>query len=136
MQGDVTVDVAAIITAIVGLVTTIGGFFIARQKPRNDEDDGEQKAVSLSRVNETDKKVEVLFTQVDFLFEEISKLRSEKNSLEAQIHALRDELSLERADHAKTKRKLSETIIELKQKNDRIRALEELQKKAGDKNGV
>ena len=136
MQGDVTVDVAAIITAIVGLVTTIGGFFIARQKPSNDEDDGEQKAVSLSRVNETDKKVEVLFTQVDFLFEEISKLRSEKNSLEAQIHALRDELSLERADHAKTKRKLSETIIELKQKNDRIRALEELQKKAGDKNGV
>ena len=133
MQGDVTVDVAAIITAIVGLVTTIGGFFIARQQPKSDEDDGEQKAVSLSRVNETDKKVEVLFTQVDFLFEEISKLRSEKNSLEAQIHALRDELSLERADHAKTKRKLSETIAELKQKNDRIRALEELQKKTGDK---
>ena len=136
MQGDVTVDVAAIITAIIGLVTTIGGFFIARRQPKNDDDDGEQKAVSLSRVNETDKKVEVLFTQVDFLFEEISKLRSEKNSLEAQIHALRDELSLERADHAKTKRKLSETIAELKHKNDRIRALEELQRKAGDKNGV
>ena len=136
MQGDVTVDVAAIITAIVGLVTTIGGFFIARLKPKSDEDDGEQKAVSLSRVNETDKKVEVLFTQVDFLFEEISKLRSEKNSLEAQIHALRDELSLERADHAKTKRKLSETIAELKHKNDRIRALEELQKKTGGKNGI
>ena len=133
MQGDVTVDVAAIITAIVGLVTTIGGFLIARRQPKNDEDDGEQKAVSLSRVNETDKKVEVLFTQVDFLFEEISKLRSEKNSLEAQVHALRDELSLERADHAKTKRKLSETIAKLKHKNDRIRALEELQKNTGDK---
>lgn len=133
MRGDLTIDVAGIITAIVALVTSVGGFFIAKNTNKNDDNEGEEKAVSLSRVNETDKKVEVLFTQVDFLFEEISKLRIEKNSLEAQIHALRDELRLERADHAKTKRKLSETIAELEQKNNRIKALEELQKKIGDK---
>ena len=129
MHGDLTVDVAAIITALVALVTTVGGFFVARKTTGNDADESEQKAISLSRVDETDKKVDVLFTQVDFLFDEISKLRSEKNSLENQIHALRDELRLERADHAKTKKKLSETISELKLKNDRIKALEELQNK-------
>ena len=133
MRGDLTIDVAGIITAIVALVTSIGGFFIAKNTHKNDDNEGEQKAVSLSRVNETDKKVEVLFVQVDFLFEEISKLRSEKNSLETQIHELRDELRLERVDHAKTKKKLSDTISELKLKNNRIKALEEIQKKRGDK---
>lgn len=132
MKGDMTIDLAAVITALVGLATTIGGLFVANKAP-NDVDDGESKAVSLSRVHETDKKVDILTVQVDFLFEEISKLRSEKNLLETQIQALRDELKLERADHAKTKKKLSDTISELKLKNNRIKALEELQKKIGDK---
>ena len=118
MQGEMTIDLAAVITSLVGLATTIGGFIVANKIPK-DGDDSESKAISLSRVDETDKKVEILITQVDFLFDEISKLRGEKNSLEEQIRDLRAELKTERKDHEETKRRLTETIEKLRMKTER-----------------
>ena len=132
MQGEMTIDLAAVITSLVGFATTIGGFIVVNKKPK-DGDDSESKAISLSRVDETDKKVEVLITQVDFLFDEISKLRGEKNSLEEQIRDLRAEPKTERKDHAETKRRLTETIEKLRMKTERLRILEEIQNKKGAK---
>lgn len=132
MKGEMTIDLAAVITALVGFTTTIGGFFVANKRPK-DGDDSESKAVSLSRVDETDKKVEILITQVDFLSYEISKLREEKNSLEEQIRDLRAELKTERKDHTETKCRLAETIEKLREKNERLKILEEIQNTKGDK---
>ena len=132
MQGEMTIDLAAVITSLVGFVTTIGGFIVVNKKPK-DGDDSESKAISLSRVDETDKKVEILITQVDFLFDEISKLRGEKNSLEEQIRDLRAELKTERKDHEETKRLLIETIEKLRMKTERLQILEEIQNKKGAK---
>ena len=132
MQGEMTIDLAAVITSLVGFATTIGGFIVVNKGPK-DGDDSESKAISLSRVDETDKKVEILITQVDFLFDEISKLRGEKNSLEEQIRDLRAELKTERKDHAETKRRLTETIEKLRMKTERLRILEEIQNKKGAK---
>ena len=132
MQGEMTIDLAAVITSLVGFATTIGGFIVVNKKPK-DGDDSESKAISLSRVDETDKKVEILITQVDFLFDEISKLRGEKDSLEEQIRDLRAELKTERKDHVETKRRLTETIEKLRMKTERLRILEEIQNKKGGK---
>lgn len=132
MQGEMTIDLAAVITSLVGLATTIGGFIVVNKGPK-DGDDSESKAISLSRVDETDKKVEILITQVDFLFDEISKLRGEKDSLEEQIRDLRAELKTERKDHVETKRRLAETIEKLRMKTERLRILEEIQNKKGAK---
>ena len=132
MQGEMTIDLAAVITSLVGFATTIGGFIVVNKRPK-DGDDSESKAISLSRVDETDKKVEILITQVDFLFDEISKLRGEKNSLEEQIRDLRAELETERKDHVETKRLLTETIEKLRMKTERLRILEEIQNKKGAK---
>ena len=132
MQGEMTIDLAAVITSLVGFATTIGGFIVVNKKPKGG-DDSESKAISLSRVDETDKKVEILITQVDFLFDEISKLRGEKDSLEEQIRDLRAELKTERKDHVETKRRLAETIEKLRMKTERLRILEEIQNKKGAK---
>lgn len=132
----VKLDIAAVITAISLVITAVATFIVAlRDKKPNKE--AADKAVSVTQIHETDKKVETLIQQVDFLFDEISKLRTEKDSLERQIVALTNDLDREREDHNKTKARLDALLVELDKKNKRIAALEyELSKIKENNNGI
>ena len=91
----VKLDIAAVITAI-SLVITAAATFIVAIRDKNSNNEAADKAVSVTQIHETDKKVETLIQQVDFLFDEISKLRTEKDDLERQIATLTDDLNKER----------------------------------------
>lgn len=132
----VKLDIAAVITAI-SLVITATATFIVALRDKKSSGEATDKAVSVTQIHETDKKVETLIQQVDFLFDEISKLRTEKDSLERQIIALTNDLNREREDHNKTKAKLDALLVELDNKNKRIAALEyELSKIKEIDNGI
>lgn len=123
MIGDIKIDIGSIITALSLVIGSVATFIVALRDKKNTS--GEEKAISVTKINETDKKVEVLIGQVDFLFEEISRLRAEKDSLEKKIALLNEELQDERDDHAATKKKLNAAVKELEEKNKRLKALEE-----------
>ena len=132
----VKLDIAAVITAI-SLVITAAATFIVAFRDKKPSEEAADKAVSVTQIHETDKKVETLIQQVDFLFDEISKLRTEKDSLERQIVALTNDLNREREDHNKTKARLDALLVELDNKNKRIAALEyELSKIKENNNGI
>lgn len=119
----VKLDIAAVITAI-SLVITAAATFIVAFRDKKTNGDSADKAVSVTQIHETDKKVETLIQQVDFLFDEISKLRTEKDDLERQIATLTEDLKREREDHAKTKARLDALLVELDKKNKKIAVLE------------
>lgn len=132
----VKLDIAAVITAI-SLVITAAATFIVAFRDKKPSEEAADKAVSVTQIHETDKKVETLIQQVDFLFDEISKLRTEKDSLERQIVALTNDLNREREDHNRTKARLNALLVELDKKNKRIAALEyELSKIKENNNGI
>ena len=132
----IKLDVAAIITAISLVITATATFIVAFRDKKN-SGEATDKAVSITQIQDTSRKVEVLVQQVDFLFEEISKLRTEKDGLEHQIAILTSNLDREREDHNKTKAKLDALLIELDKKNKRILALEyELSKIKENNNGI
>lgn len=120
----VKLDIAAVITAI-SLVITAAATFIVTIRDKNSNNEAADKAVSVTQIHETDKKVETLIQQVDFLFDEISKLRTEKDDLERQIATLTDDLNKEREDHSKTKARLDALLVELDKKNRKIAVLEQ-----------
>ena len=120
----VRLDVAAVITAI-SLVITATATFVVALKDKKSNDEAADKAVSVTQIHETDKKVETLIQQVDFLFDEISKLRTEKDDLERQIATLTDDLNREREDHNRTKARLDALLVELDKKNRKIAVLEQ-----------
>lgn len=120
----VKIDIAAVITAI-SLVITATATFVVALKDKKSNDEAADKAVSVTQIHETDKKVETLIQQVDFLFDEISKLRTEKDDLERQIATLTDDLNKEREDHSKTKARLDALLVELDKKNRKIAVLEQ-----------
>ena len=119
----VKLDIAAVITAI-SLVITAAATFIVAFRDKKTDMDSVDKAVSVTKIHETDKKVEILIQQVDFLFDEISKLRTEKDDLESQIARLTEDLNREREDHSKTKARLDALLVELDKKNRKIAVLE------------
>ena len=119
----VKLDIAEVITAI-SLVITAAATFIVALSDKKTNMESADKAVSVTQIHETDKKVETLIQQVDFLFDEISKLRTEKDDLERRIAALTDDLNREREDHQKTKARLDALLIELDKKNKKIAVLE------------
>jgi len=119
----VKLDIAAVITAI-SLVITAAATFIVAFRDKKTDMDSVDKAVSVTKIHETDKKVEILIQQVDFLFDEISKLRTEKDDLESQIARLTEDLNREREDHSKTKARLDVLLAELDEKNKKIAVLE------------
>lgn len=119
----VKLDIAAVITAI-SLVITAAATFIVAFRDKKTDMDSVDKAVSVTKIHETDKKVEILIQQVDFLFDEISKLRTEKDDLESQIAKLTEDLNREREDHSKTKARLDALLAELDEKNKKIAVLE------------
>lgn len=119
----VKLDIAAVITAI-SLVITAAATFIVAFRDKKTDGDAADKAVSVTQIYETDKKVETLIQQVDFLFDEISKLRTEKDNLEHQIARLTEDLNREREDHSKTKARLDALLVELDEKNKKIAVLE------------
>lgn len=119
----VKLDIAAVITAI-SLVITAAATFIVAFRDKKIDGDAADKAVSVTQIYETDKKVETLIQQVDFLFDEISKLRTEKDDLEHQIARLTEDLNREREDHSKTKARLDALLVELDEKNKKIAVLE------------
>lgn len=132
----VKLDIAAVITAISLVITAVATFIVALRDKKPSEDAAD-KAVSVTQIHETDKKVETLIQQVDFLFDEINRLRTEKDSLERQIVALTNDLDREREDHNKTKARLDALLIELDNKNKRIAVLEyELSKIKENNNGI
>lgn len=120
----VKLDIAAVITAI-SLVITAAATFIVAFRDKKTDGDATDKAVSVTQIHETDKKVETLIQQVDFLFDEISKLRTEKDDLERQIATLTDDLNREREDHNRTKARLDALLVELDKKNRKIAVLEQ-----------
>ena len=120
----VKLDIAAVITAI-SLVITAAATFVVALRDKKSNDEAADKAVSVTQIHETDKKVETLIQQVDFLFDEISKLRTEKDDLERQIATLTDDLNREREDHNKTKARLDALLVELDEKNRKIAVLEQ-----------
>jgi len=115
----VKLDIAAVITAI-SLVITAAATFIVALRDKKPSEEAADKAVSVTQIHETDKKVETLIQQVDFLFDEISKLRTEKDSLERQIVALTNDLNREREDHNRTKARLEYELSKIKENNNGI----------------
>lgn len=127
---DIQFDVAAVITAISLIIGSVATLIVALKDRKSG--DSESKAVAVTRIDDTDKKVETLIQQVDFLFDEIGKLRKEKDELVKEVTRLRAELKTERSDHAETKRQLAEALAQLKDKNERIQALESVINKKGE----
>lgn len=115
-------EIANIVTSASLLVTAAGGLIIALKKSK--AGDGEAKAISVTKINQTDEKVEILIKQVDLLFGEITKLRTQKDALVKEVARLRDELKREKSDHSETKRLLRNALAELKDKNARLLVLE------------
>lgn len=122
MIESIRIDAAAVVTGISLVIGSIATLIVALRDRKNS--DGESKAVSVTRIDDTDKKVETLIQQVDFLFDEIGKLRKEKDKLVKEVARLRAELKNEQSDHAETKRQLADALAQLKDKNERILALE------------
>jgi len=127
MIESIRIDLAASITAISLVITAIATFLVAiRDKKSSGK--SEEKAISVTRINDTDKKVETLREQVDFLFDEIGKLRAEKDELVKEVARLRVELKNEKSDHTETKRRLEAALAELRDKTARLEALESVSK--------
>ncbi len=122
MIESIRIDAAAVVTGISLIIGSIATLIVALRDRKNS--DGESKAVSVTRIDDTDRKVETLIQQVDFLFDEIGKLRKEKDELVKEVSRLRAELKSEKSDHAETKRQLADALAQLADKNERIRALE------------
>ena len=118
----IEIDVAAVITGIALVIGSVGTLIVALRG--REGSDGESKAVSVTRIDDTDRQVQTLRTQVDFLFDEIGKLREEKDELVKEVARLRAELKREKSDHTETKRQLAEALTQLKDKSARIEALE------------
>lgn len=118
------IDIAGIVTGLSLVIGSVATVLVAIKKVPSTS--SEEKAVSVTRINETDKKVTILIQQVDFLFDEISRLRAEKLQLSKQIAKLREELKVEKTDHVKTKSRLDKALVELEDKNKRILMLEEI----------
>lgn len=127
MIESIRIDAAAVVTAISLIIGSIATLIVALKDRKNS--DGESKAVSVTRIDDTDKKVETLIQQVDFLFDEIGKLRKEKDELVKEVARLRAELKSEKSDHAETKRQLANALAQLKDKNERILALEKVRRR-------
>lgn len=119
----VRVDLAAVITAFSLIITAVATFVVAIKDGKS-SGSSREKAVAVTEVVNTGKKVENLIQQVDFLFEEIGRLRHEKETLEKRIDILTSDLRKEKEDHAKTKERLEALLIELAEKNGRIKTLE------------
>lgn len=119
----IQLDVAATITAISLIITAVATFIVA-VRDRKSNGSSNEKAVAVTEIVDTNKKVETLIQQVDFLFEEIGRLREEKENLEKRVNRLTAELRKEKADHAETKARLEALLIELHEKNKRISELE------------
>jgi len=117
-----TENIAPIITAISLILGAVATIIVALRGGKSGN--GEDKAISVTRINDTDKKVETLIQQVDFLFDEITKLRTEKDALVKEVDRLRTELRKEKNDHSETKRLLADALAQLADKNKRILALE------------
>lgn len=132
MIESVRLDVAGVITAI-SLVITAAATFIVAMRDRKSNGSSTDKAIAVTQINETDKKVETLIQQVDFLFDEISRLREEKDTLQRQVDRLNVALNKERADHKITKERLDALLAELDQKNKNIAILENELAKLKDK---
>jgi HPt (histidine-containing phosphotransfer) domain-containing protein len=115
-------DLAANITATSLLVGAVATLIVALHKDKSSN--GEAKAISVTRIDDTDQKVKTLIQQVDFLFDEVTKLRNQKYELEQVVAKLRDELRKKDTDHDKTKLLLKEALAQLKDKSDRLKALE------------
>ena len=123
MIESIRIDAAAVVTGISLIIGSIATLIVALRE-RKVGGNSESKAVSVTRIDDTAKQVETLIQQVDFLFEEISKLRQEKDELVKEVARLRGELKTEKSDHAETKRQLAAALAQLKDKNERIIALE------------
>lgn len=119
----VRIDIAAIITAI-SLIIGAAATFIIALRDRKSDGNSNAKAVAVTEIADTGKKVETLIQQVDFLFEEISRLRVEKDNLERKVAELTDELRREKEDHAKTKAALTEALNKLAEKTAKLEELE------------
>lgn len=119
----IQLDVAASITAVSLIITAVATFIVA-VRDRKSNGSSNEKAVAVTEIVDTNKKVETLIQQVEFLFEEIGRLREEKENLEKRVNRLTAELRKEKADHAETKARLEALLIELHEKNKRISELE------------
>ncbi len=126
MIESIRIDAAAVVTGISLIIGSIATLIVALKDRKGS--DGESKAVSVTRIDDTDKKVTTLIQQVDFLFDEISKLRAEKDELVKEVARLRAELRKEKSDHTETKRRLEAALAELKDKTARLEALESISK--------
>ncbi len=122
-MGTIQFDIAATITAVSLVITSIGALLVALRGGKS-SGESNSKAVAVTKISDTEHKVGVLIQQVDFLFEEIGRLRHEKSQLESRIDELNQDLLQERADHAETKRLLAEAVAELQDKTRRIKVLE------------
>ncbi len=119
----IQLDVAASITAVSLIITAVATFIVA-VRDRKSNGSSNEKAVAVTEIVDTNKKVETLIQQVEFLFEEIGRLMEEKENLEKRVNRLTTELKKEKADHAETKARLEALLIELHEKNKRISELE------------
>lgn len=116
-------DLAAIITSVSLIITAIGGIFVSIRS-KDGSDTGEDRAAAVSSIQATTRSVESLEARVDILFDEISKLRSERTKLSNEVARLRLELEKERGDHRRTRERIEELVSEIAKKDARIKELE------------
>lgn len=124
MVESIRLDVAAVITAISLVITAVATFLVALRSSKSNGSSTD-RAVAVTKIVDTEDKVETLIQQVDFLFEEIARLRNEKDRLEEKVAVLTEDLRREKEAHATTRARLELLLAELEQKNIRIAALED-----------
>jgi len=121
----IKLDIASALTGLSLIIGAIATLVVALREKKNNHSESRDKAIAVTRINDTDKKVETLREQVDFLFDEIGKLRAEKDDLVKEIARLRLQLETELTDHTETKTRLELALEELALKDEQIKALED-----------
>lgn len=125
-------DIAQVITALALLIPAVAGAIVSLQRGGSNSENqkqAEQSAISVTRINATEKMVDTMREQVDYLLKTVGTLEQEKNKLVVQIDDLNVQLEKERGDHKKTKARLDALLAELTIKNEKIAVLEKQVKK-------
>lgn len=126
-------DAAQFITALALLIPAVTGSILSLRRSggtySENQKDAESAAISVTRIGATEKMVDTMREQVDYLLRSVGVLEQEKNKLVAQVNVLTSQLEKERGDHKNTKARLDALLVEITIKNEKIAVLEQQVKK-------
>lgn len=107
-------NLAAIITAVGGILATLTGFVIAIKRPKADDDgkSANDAAIAVTNFERTTVRVDALWETIQDLIQEVTKLKEEKMKQQDEINRLTNDLENEKQKHLETQRKLDTLIVE------------------------